>query len=91
MSIWWNKAALRATFFAWLAALEKMLIMNNLRKWHIIVVDWCCMCKKSGDIVDHFLLRCKIAITLCSSIFGLFGTEWVMPERVMDLLACWRG
>jgi hypothetical protein len=23
--------------------------MDNLRKKHIIVVDWCCMCKKSGE------------------------------------------
>jgi hypothetical protein len=57
MSIWWNKAALIATFFAWIAALEKMLIMNNLRKRHIIVVDWYCMCKKSGDIVVCFVAR----------------------------------
>ena len=42
-SIWRNKAPLRVVFFAWLAALEKILIVDNLRKWHVIVVDWCCI------------------------------------------------
>jgi hypothetical protein len=43
--IWWNKAPARAAFFAWLAALWKIHTTDNLRKWHIIVVDWCAMCK----------------------------------------------
>jgi hypothetical protein len=31
--------------------------MDNLRKHHIIVIDWCCMCKKSGKILDHLIER----------------------------------
>jgi hypothetical protein len=31
----------------WMAAFEKILTLDNLRKRHVIVVDWCCMCKKS--------------------------------------------
>jgi hypothetical protein len=36
-SIWQNKVPLKVTFFAWSAALEK--ILTNLRKRHIIVVE----------------------------------------------------
>jgi hypothetical protein len=28
-------------FFVWLATLGKILTMDNLRKWHVIVVNWC--------------------------------------------------
>jgi len=31
-----------------------------LRKMHIIVVDWYCMCKKSRETIDHLLLYCKV-------------------------------
>jgi hypothetical protein len=55
---------LKVAFFAWLAALEKILTTDNLRKRHIIVVDWCYMCKKSREFVDHLLLRCEIASAL---------------------------
>jgi hypothetical protein len=64
--------------------------MDNLRKRHIIVVDWCCVCNKSGETIDHYLLYCKLASALWN-LFGLFGIEWVMPQRVVDHLACWRG
>jgi hypothetical protein len=43
--------------------------MENLRKRHLIVVDWCCMCKKMGETVDHFLLHYKVASALWSSLF----------------------
>jgi hypothetical protein len=77
--IWRSKAPLRVAFFAWSAALGKILTLDNLRKRHIIVVDWCCLCKKSGETVDHLLLHCKIASALWNSIFGLFGLAWIMP------------
>ena len=45
-SIWQIKVPLRAAFFAWLVALEKILTMDNLRKKHVVVVDRCCICKR---------------------------------------------
>jgi hypothetical protein len=47
-SIWQNKAPLRVVFFSWSAVLGKILIIYNLRKQHLIVVDWFCLCKNSG-------------------------------------------
>jgi hypothetical protein len=60
-SIWRTKVPLKVAFFAWSTALGKILIMDNLRKRHIIVVDRCCMCKRDGESVDHLLLHCEVA------------------------------
>jgi hypothetical protein len=38
--------------------------MNNLKKRHIIIVDRCCMCKKSGKSVDRLLLHFEIDCSL---------------------------
>jgi hypothetical protein len=35
-------------FFAWSAALSKILTLDNLKKWHVIVIDKCYMCKDWG-------------------------------------------
>jgi hypothetical protein len=43
------------------------------------VVDWCFMCMKSGETVDHLLLHCEIPSDLWNSVFGLFELERVMP------------
>jgi hypothetical protein len=67
-------------FFAWSAALGKILTMDDLRKLHVIVVNWCCMYKKSGDSVDRLLLHCEIASSLWNSIFSRVGLAWVMPR-----------
>ena len=49
------------------------------------------MCKSSGETVNHLLLHCPIAWELWSMVLILFGTIWVMPWGVVDLLSCWHG
>ena len=65
-----EKITLTVAFFAWSAALGKILTLDNLRKQKIIVVDWCYMRKKSWESIDHLLLHCDIASALLSSTFG---------------------
>jgi hypothetical protein len=50
------RAHLRVLFFAGPAALGKILTMDNLKKRHLIVFEWCCICKKSRESMDHLLL-----------------------------------
>jgi hypothetical protein len=49
------------------------------------------MCKVDGESVDHLFLHCSMARDLWDMVFSLFGIQWVMPRRVVDLLACWQG
>ncbi len=49
------------------------------------------MCKKSVESIDYLLLQFDFAYNLWLLVFCLFGIHWVMPKRVLDLLACWRG
>jgi hypothetical protein len=51
---------LKVVFFAWSAALRKILIVYNLKKWNLIVIDWCCMCKKSEKIVEFIFDLCAL-------------------------------
>jgi hypothetical protein len=74
----------------WTAALKEISTLDNLRKKNVIVVDWFCMCKKSGESIDH-LLHCVIAREIWSSLFHSFGVVWVMPGRVRKILVSWRG
>jgi hypothetical protein len=59
-------------FFIWSAALGKILSMDNLQKWHVIVVDRCGMCKGIGESIDHFLLNCEIACAIWNVFFYRF-------------------
>jgi hypothetical protein len=64
------------------------LFMDNFRKWHVIVVDRCYMCKKNGEFVDHLLLYCEVSYANWNVFFSRFRLFWVMPKRIVDLYAC---
>jgi hypothetical protein len=88
-SIWRSKVPSRVAFFGWNAVLGRILTHDNLRKRSIVIVEWCCMCKKNGESVDHLLIHCEVATRIWHYMFTLFGIEWVMPQKVLDLFACW--
>jgi len=50
-NIWHVKAPTRVAFFVWSAALGNILTHDNLRKRNVIVMEWCCLCKKSGSLL----------------------------------------
>jgi hypothetical protein len=80
------KAPTRVAFFVCSAALGKILTHDNLRKRNVVVIEWCCMCKKNEESIDYLLLHCEVARDLWSYILILFGVEWVMPRTVLELL-----
>jgi hypothetical protein len=87
--IWRVQAPKRVAFFVWIAALGKIFTHDNLRRRGIVVVEWCVMCKKLGESVDHILLHCDVARVVWSYFYSLFGVEWVMPSSVLDLMSGW--
>uniref|UniRef100_A0A7N2M3Y2 Reverse transcriptase zinc-binding domain-containing protein n=1 Tax=Quercus lobata TaxID=97700 RepID=A0A7N2M3Y2_QUELO len=93
-SIWKQKIPSRVAFFVWTAALGKCLTIGNLRKRKVWILDWCYMCKRNGESVDHLFLHCPIAMDLWSMVYG-FGFIWsnlgVMLHTVLGLLGCWQG
>jgi hypothetical protein len=59
---------LMVAFFVWLGALGKILTMENLQKWFVIVVDRCCMFKKNGESVDRLLIHYEVDVSPMASI-----------------------
>ena len=90
-SIWKQKIPSRVAFFVWTAALGKYLMIGNLRKRKVWILDWCYMCKRNDESVDHLSLHCPFAMDLWSMVLGLFGVSWVMPRTVLGLCWCWQG
>jgi hypothetical protein len=60
--------------------MDSILTTDNLRRRRVIMLDWHCMCKNSGESSSHLLLHCSVARELWNFIFSLFGLQWVMPK-----------
>jgi hypothetical protein len=69
--IWKVKAPPRVAFFVWTVTLGKILTLDNLRKRNIIVMEWCCLCKKSGESIDHLFLHCEVAFRDVECVFSV--------------------
>ena len=69
----------------------KALTIDNLRKCGLIIQNWCCLCQRDGESVDHLFLHCSMASDMWAMVFGMFGVQWVMPKSIMDLFSCWMG
>lgn len=87
--IWKAHVPTRVAFFVWTAALGNIQTIDNLRKRGMIVLDWCFMCKKEAELVNHLLLHCEMAKVLWDGVFGRVGLSWVMPKTVVEFLASW--
>ena len=48
----------------------------------------CCMCYCNAESMDHLLLFCLIAHSLCMYMLRLFEINWVMLGSIVDLLFC---
>ena len=70
--VWRSKVPPRVAFFSWTAALGKILTLENLWYKGVAVVDWCYMCKKSGESVNHFFF---IVLLLIIMVYGV-GSIW---------------
>uniref|UniRef100_A0A2N9IB72 Reverse transcriptase zinc-binding domain-containing protein n=1 Tax=Fagus sylvatica TaxID=28930 RepID=A0A2N9IB72_FAGSY len=87
--IWKTNAPPRVAFFVWVAAMGRILTTDNFQRRHVMVLDWCCMCKENGESISHLLLHCSAAMEIWSFMFSIFGIQWVMPGGVLALLTCW--
>ena len=41
------------------------------RKCQLVVINWCCMCRRGGETTNHLLLHCLIARELWNMVFAL--------------------
>lgn len=65
--------------------LGEVLLLENLGKQIVIVVDWCFMCYESGESIYH-LLYCEVARVM-ELFFNFFsGVDLVMDRKVRELL-----
>lgn len=77
---WRNKAPLRMVFFVDSAALGKILTTNNLRKRHVILVDYVVCVRRLRSQWTIFYSIVKWLVHYGIPSFNLASLAWVMPE-----------
>jgi hypothetical protein len=71
-SIWKVETLSQVAFFVWMLTIGKILTLDNLQMMNVIVVNWCCMCKKNVEFIDYLLLHYEVAKELLLFIIYYF-------------------
>ena len=85
--IWGARQSLFILFW-WIAVVGKILTIDNLHKRHLLLVDWCCMCKRSGESIHHLPLHCSLQQIFDHLFLHCCGIVWVMPKSMFELMEC---
>ena len=88
--VWRSLCPLRVSFFVWETTHGRILTIDNLCRRRTIIAKWCFLCQCDGEFVDHVLLHCPFARGLWSHILCIVNFQWVMPEKVADVLWSWK-
>lgn len=92
VSIWGSRVPSKISFFAWCAAHERVLTIDNLRKRHFpgFTPNSCLFCAYVLESVNHLFLHCPFSWWIWCCVLGESGLCWVSPGRVIDLFTTWQ-
>ena len=72
--------------FVWEVSWGKVLILDQLKRRGMSLVNRCFMCEKDEENIDRLLIHCKRAKMLWNLLLSIFGTSWVFPQTVLQTL-----
>jgi hypothetical protein len=62
-------------------------VVDNLRMLGFTLVNWCHVCKKNEETVNH-LIHCEYTSDLWHLVLNLFEILSAMPSNILKLLLC---
>lgn len=87
--LWKSRIPSQVMGFAWLVAHEKVNTNDMLqlkRPFKALSLDWCILCRRSIETVDHLFLQCPITLGLQHKIFSQARMVWVLPDNIHDTM-----
>ena len=79
----WNPIVLsKLGFFAWEASWGKVLILDQLKRRGIPLVNRCFLCEENEETIDHLFIHCSRAKMLWDLLLAITDSNWVFPRTV---------
>ena len=84
--VWLGLAPSRVEVFCWLVVAAKVSTTEHLRRGLTLIniSDVCVMCHKEGEIVNHLLLHCEVAVAVWSHVIRRCGLNWCCPKTMAN-------
>lgn len=85
-----TKDPAKVACFGWVTTSEAWLTQNNLQKRGFNLCNGYFLCQENQETMEHLFLHCKISRESWELFLNHRGINWVMPQKVKDLLEGWQ-
>jgi hypothetical protein len=75
-SIWKVKSPPRIAFLLWATSLGRILTVDNLKRREFQLINWCCLCEKDEETINHFLHHCEYTVDIWNLVLTTLGSPW---------------
>ncbi|CAN1781841.1 Putative ribonuclease H protein At1g65750 [Linum perenne] len=89
--VWSKVVPTKVQGFTWMVWHKKIASLDNLQKRGMILTNWCVLCERDAESVDHLFLRCPFSSAVwdrVSSKLSLFGPR---VDNIRGLFETWKG
>ncbi|XP_077247708.1 putative F-box protein At4g17565 isoform X2 [Tasmannia lanceolata] len=77
----------RVCAFGWTTVLDKILMVDLLRSWKILIVDHCALCIEAGESVDHLLMHSSNPISNKKIRMNSDMDKWSeVPNELLEMV-----
>ncbi|GMP68486.1 hypothetical protein CsSME_00028098 [Camellia sinensis var. sinensis] len=92
MKMWKSAAPPKIKAFGWLVWWNRIASSDLLARRLIIpAINHCAFCGIDNESALHLLLHCNFAWKVWAEINCWWGSQWVSPSSLQDLLLWWYG
>ncbi|KAK9927793.1 hypothetical protein M0R45_024959 [Rubus argutus] len=87
--IWKAKVPTKVKITVWALAHGKINtcdVVQRKRPGSCLSPNWCIMCKKEQETIDHVFLHCPVALSLWMKLFREVNISWIIPKQCFSLL-----
>ncbi|CAN0887943.1 Putative ribonuclease H protein At1g65750 [Linum grandiflorum] len=88
--VWIPSVPTKVCCFIWMASLNSIATVDNLRRRGVIMPNRCVMCCHAEESTSHLLLHCKYSFAVWMSFWQTLGGFGPFPHDVLGLLEEWK-
>ncbi|CAN1820378.1 Putative ribonuclease H protein At1g65750 [Linum perenne] len=89
--IWEKAVPSKIQCFMWMVWHGKIASIDNLQQRGMVLTNWCALCERDAESVDHLLVHCPFLLNVWSEVsskLSLFGPR---NGRARDWIGAWKG
>ncbi|CAN1217919.1 Putative ribonuclease H protein At1g65750 [Linum perenne] len=89
-TIWRKEVPTKIQCFLWCCFHGRILTLDNLRIRGFTLPNWCALCQKQEESIDHLFIHCSFVSGIWGKVSSRLSISGPLPGGVQDLIKGWK-